>query len=122
MYINDDYFPIYYQESTQMKNETFVRIMVENMSFGVPDSFKNATSKILVTVGEKERKIMKESFVQLINSNPNSEGVIFPNIGHGASLAQPEFFNKVIESWIEQKPLPSQIRLYNSSTNTKGDI
>lgn len=110
MYVTDDYFAAYYQESSQMSKDTFMRIMEENMSFTIPENFKNATSKILVTVGEKERKIMEDSFTQLIKSNPHCKGIIFPKIGHGMSLAYPVQFNKLVESWLEQKPLPEEVQ------------
>ena len=110
MYIHRDDFETYYLESSQMNRETFVRIMEENMSFTIPENFKNATGNILVTVGEKERKIMKESFSALINSHSNCKGVIFPKVGHGMSLAQPEIFNRLVVGWIEQGVLPKEMR------------
>lgn len=115
MYIDEDYFETYYQESNKMSSDTFVRIMEENMTFTLPEHYKKATGKILITVGEKERKVMKDSFFELLNSNPNSEGVIFPKIGHGVSLAQPELFNKLIESWIVHERVPNQFQVYRSS-------
>jgi len=111
MYILEDDFEKYYLESTQMSRETFLRIMEDNMSFSIPENFKHATGKILVTVGEKERKIMKDSFSELINSNPNCKGVIFQKIGHGISLAQPKLFNKLVEGWVEQDALPDEVKV-----------
>ena len=70
LYVNKDYFEKYYQESCQMKSDTLVRILEENMSFEIPDDFDKAKGKILVTVGE--RKSCDEK------------------VGNGSSKEQPE--------------------------------
>ncbi|MBP3951762.1 alpha/beta fold hydrolase [Bacillus suaedae] len=101
MYLDGEFQDIYYEESCQLKKDAFTRVMYENMSFMIPDSFKNATGKILVTVGEKERRMMKDSMKEIIESHPNSRGLIFPNIGHGFSLANPSSFNATLEDWLE---------------------
>jgi len=100
MYIPKDYFDIYYQESCGISKEAFARILDENMSFSIPQNFKNASSRILVTVGEKEGDMMKKSFEDIVKSNHNCKGIMLPKIGHGISLAQPEFFNKLLEHWL----------------------
>ncbi|MRX73455.1 alpha/beta fold hydrolase [Bacillus lacus] len=100
MYIDKDYQGIYFQESCQINKDAFVRIMNENMSFKIPSSFESSNSKILVTVGEKERKIMKDSMKEMIEKNPNCKGLIIPKIGHGFSLADPRLFNTTLEEWI----------------------
>ncbi|KYG26105.1 alpha/beta fold hydrolase [Alkalihalobacillus trypoxylicola] len=103
MYIDKDYQVTYFQESGQMNKDAFVRIMNENMSFKIPSSFESSTSKILVTVGEKERKIMRDSMNEIMESNPNCKGRIFTKMGHGVSLANPKLFNTTIEEWIENE-------------------
>ncbi|MCK0473194.1 alpha/beta fold hydrolase [Halalkalibacter sp. APA_J-10(15)] len=100
MYIDETNQEKYYQESRQMKKDVFVRVMQENMSFTIPDGFKNVTSNILVTVGEKERKVMKDSMKSLDESNPYAKGHMIPQIGHGFSLANAVAFNEMIEEWL----------------------
>jgi pimeloyl-ACP methyl ester carboxylesterase len=101
MYIDTDYQDTYFQESCQLNKDSFVRIMNENMSFKIPSSFQNASSKILVTAGEKERKMMKDSMKDIIESNPNCKGLTIPGMGHGFSLANHKLFNATLEEWIE---------------------
>ncbi|WP_026673922.1 alpha/beta fold hydrolase [Alkalihalobacterium bogoriense] len=109
MYIQQDLFDVYFQESKQVKKDTFLRIMEENMAFTIPATFSNAKANILVTVGEKERSIMKKSLQDLIKSHPSITGLVISNIGHGVSLANPMLFNEIVESWIEQQALPHHI-------------
>ncbi len=109
LYVGDEYFDTYYQESSRMKSETLVRILEENMSFSLPENFHEAKSKILVTVGEKERGIMVKSAKELVSNNPNAVGIIIPKVGHGVSLLKPEFFNKLIDHWVTEGSLPEDV-------------
>lgn len=109
LYINEDYFDTYYKESSQMKLDTLIRILEENMSFEIPKGFQKAESKILVTVGEKENTVMKKSAIDLVSNNSNCTGIIIPNTGHGISLMNPDFFNQMIEKWIQEGTLPQGV-------------
>lgn len=112
---HEAYQDIYYQENCQIKKDSFVRVMNENISFMIANSFKNSRSKILVTVGDKERKIMKNSMKEIIKSNPNCKGFIIPRIGHGFSLANPELFNATLEEWLENEVIPGEAKTYIKS-------
>lgn len=109
LYIGEAYFETYYKESTQMKSDTLIRILEENMSFKIPEGFKNTTAKILVTVGQKEKSIMKKSARDLVSAHPHSRGIIIPKVGHGISLLNPVFFNKMLENWIQTGTLPDDV-------------
>jgi pimeloyl-ACP methyl ester carboxylesterase len=88
--------------------------MNENMSFKIPNGFESARIKILVTVGEKERKIMKNSMAEIIRSNPNCKGVIISKVGHGFSLAIPTLFNNMLGNWIERHATVNKVNEINS--------
>lgn len=106
LYVNQEYFEQYYEDSSKMKVDTLIKILKENMSFSIPRDFSKAQCNILVTVGEKEKGNMKQSATHLVNSNPNCQGVVLSNIGHGVSLANPEFFNRFVEEWMKDGELP----------------
>ena len=109
LYIGEEYFDTYYKESSRMKSDTLIRILEENMSFKIPESFKKATAKILVTVGEKEKAVMKKSAIDLVSNNSNCTGIMIPKVGHGISLLNPIFFNQLIENWIQEGTLPEDV-------------
>lgn len=109
LYINEEYFATYYEESKQMKLDTLIRILEENMSFVIPNGFKKAEGKILVTVGEKEKAVMKKSAIDIVSNNSNCTGIIIPNAGHGISLLNPDFFNQMIEKWIQEGTSPQDV-------------
>ncbi|WP_044640790.1 alpha/beta fold hydrolase [Risungbinella massiliensis] len=106
LYIGDDTFETYYQESANMNANTLVEILRENLRYDLPPNFSDCTAKILVTVGEKEKSIMKKSAVKIANSNTNSKCVVVPNIGHGFSFADSMLFNQTVEAWITDGDLP----------------
>lgn len=108
LYVSDDKFEKYYEESSQMRIDTLVRVMEENMSFAIPAGFQEAKAKILVTVGEKEKSMMKKSAKDLVEANAFCKGVILSDIGHGVPMAEPKFFNQLIEAWIHNKQLPKE--------------
>ncbi|QNK86412.1 alpha/beta hydrolase [Sporosarcina sp. resist] len=109
LYIDEEYLETYYKESTQMKSDTLIRILEENMSFEIPNDFKKAVGKILVTVGEKEKAVMKKSAIDIVSNNSNCTGIIIPNAGHGISLVNPDFFNQMIGKWIQEGTLPQDV-------------
>lgn len=103
LYVSQDHVERYYQESCQMSENTLVRILEENMSFKLPVDFDEVQTKILVTVGEMEKAIMKKSALDIVNSNAHAKGLMMGNIGHGVTLAMPDFFNEVVERWMEKE-------------------
>lgn len=109
LYISEEYIDTYYKESSQMNRETLIRILEENMSFQIPQNFRHAKGKILVTIGEKENAMMKKSAKDLVQANPTCTGVIIPKVGHGISLFDPEYFNRLVEGWIEGGRLPRDV-------------
>lgn len=102
LYIGKEYFEKYYEESSNLRLNTLIKILKENMTFEIPANFSEAQGKILVTVGAKEKAIMKKSAIDIVKMNPNCKGVILSNIGHGAPLADPELFNQIIEKWVRE--------------------
>lgn len=106
LYVSENYFDKYYEESCQMEADTLVRVVQENMSFQIPKSFEKGSGKILVTVGEKEKAVMKKSAKDIVEANKNCIGIIIPNIGHGLSMAMPDFFNRMVDAWINEGDIP----------------
>lgn len=111
LYVGEDYFEKYYDESSQMTADTLTRVLEENMSFSIPANFKKTTTNILVTVGEQEKSIMKKSANDIVKANQKSKGILIPNMGHGVSMAMPDFFNQMVETWINEEEVPKNCQL-----------
>ncbi|MCY9529726.1 alpha/beta hydrolase [Paenibacillus alvei] len=111
LYIGEEMFETYYKETSNMDMNLLIQILEENMSFRIPTDFSKSTSKNLITVGEKEKKMMRKSLLDIVDNTIHCKGVIIPNVGHGVSLAQPELFNKLVEAWIHDRELPYGLTL-----------
>jgi len=106
LYITDEQFPLYFDETKQISSNSMINILKENMSFSVPEGFSKANGKILLTVGEKEKGIMKKSVKDILTMNKNCVAVKIPDIGHGLPMSKPKLMNEIIENWINNLPLP----------------
>lgn len=93
-------FDRYYEESCFITVEGLTRVLDENMSFKIPETFSTVKSKMLVTVGEWERGIMKKSAHDLVMCNTNCAKIVWPDIGHGISLKDPRLFNDILSKWL----------------------
>lgn len=111
LYINEQFFEKYYKETTEMKSDTLIRILEENLSFKLLENFHEVKTKILVTVGEKENSMMKKSAKDLILANSNCIGIEFAKLGHGAPLANPKLFNQTIDHWLQEGKILEDLRV-----------
>ncbi|MFJ5765651.1 alpha/beta fold hydrolase [Lysinibacillus sp. NPDC093210] len=100
LYIPKEKYGQYYEESCRMSQQTLISVMMENMSFSIPENFKHVKSSMLVLVGDKEKSIMKKSANDLVKSNANCKGMVVADVGHGISLANPALFNEIIDNWL----------------------
>jgi len=109
MYISKDYYDIYYNDTIAIPIEECIKMISANMSYSLPASFKNSKVKALILIGKKEKGIMKKSAIDMLHSNKYCKGYAVPNVGHGVSLANPDIFNKIVNSWIKDDILPNEI-------------
>jgi len=108
LYVQEEDFERYFEESKQITAEALTRVLKENMSFQLPTDFARSQSQLLITVGAKEKGMMRKSAKLLGASNRNCTTVVLPNVGHGISLAAPEVFNDMLRAWLERGVLPIQ--------------
>ncbi len=107
LYISPEQFERYYLESNQMQRDTLIQILQANMSYAIPGRFSQASTRILVTVGAQEKAIMKKSAAALVRHNTNCQGIQIPGIGHGVTMARPDYFNKLVSDWLHDQRIPS---------------
>jgi len=108
LYVQEEDFERYFEESKHITADALTRVLQENMSFPIPSEYSRAQSRILVTVGEKEKGMMHKSAQLLSASNRNCYAVVLPGMGHGISLAAPDAFNDMLRAWLEKGVLPQQ--------------
>lgn len=109
LFIGIDMFEKYYEQSCAMSAQTLIDILEENMSFEIPRELSQSKCKVLVTVGARERRVMRTSATDIVTCLPHGEGVLIRNVGHGLSLSHPELFNEMVEAWINDRELPDSM-------------
>ncbi|HJF33934.1 MAG TPA: alpha/beta hydrolase [Sporosarcina psychrophila] len=102
LYIDDLYFERYYQDSMKMKSSTLIAMLRENLSYRLPGTQIETTTRVLITVGEKEKGVMRKSAVKIAEYYSTSSLVVIPQVGHGISFAQPEGFNQLVDDWLRE--------------------
>jgi pimeloyl-ACP methyl ester carboxylesterase len=95
-----------FKESTkQIEDESLKRILSENMIFKLPNGLEKVKVPVIIVIGEKDYKIIKESAKDLIEILPNSKGAIACKVGHLWNLESPKLFNQLLRAWINNKNL-----------------
>ncbi|MGG1593137.1 alpha/beta fold hydrolase [Terribacillus saccharophilus] len=89
-------FDAYYQYSLQISSIALTKMLEENMQFSIPQDFSNIKTDVLVTVGAKEKQIMKRSAAELTNRNSDCSSLLIADIGHGFPVEQPQLFNLLL--------------------------
>lgn len=100
LYMGGKYFTKYYEDSLKMKPSTLIDVLKENMAYSLPEKLSKSTTRILVTAGEKENRLVKKSAQKITDENEHYESFFVPNVGHGFPVAKPDLFNHVLEDWI----------------------
>jgi pimeloyl-ACP methyl ester carboxylesterase len=115
--IPDEYFDDFKRSFQSTTEDGFTHMMLANLSFRLPSGLEKFQNPALVVTGSKEYKQMKESARDLLNVLPHAHGVVV-DLGRNATLAQehnwaltaPELFSKTIAAFIEDKPLPNELK------------
>ena len=89
-------FETYYQQSLELSPLALTNMLEENMQFSIPEDFPDIKTNVLVTVGEKEKPIVKQSAAKLANCNPQCKSLLIANTRHGFPLEHPQLFNLLL--------------------------
>lgn len=106
LYIDERLFPLYYDDSLRIKANDLIQVLRENMSYQLPARFSACRTKLLVLVGSKEKTPMLKSAAAIALGSTHSSGYIATGIGHGLPLADANFFNRIVDHWSSEQPLP----------------
>ena len=109
LYIGEEYFEQYFEDVKNTSLEDLRSYMNANMSYKLPETFKDHQVRTLVLAGCKEKSVMRQSAADLVHSNRYCIGYEIPGVGHGVSLADPELFNRLVKAWLEEKALPEKL-------------
>jgi pimeloyl-ACP methyl ester carboxylesterase len=93
-----------------MDPRTYRRIVEEVSRCALPGSLGTAGTPTLVLAGGRETDIIRRSVVAVPAAMPAATGRIAPAVGHGWNVEAPELFTATVRAWIEDAPLPADLR------------
>jgi len=99
--IPETFHELYERDSVAMTYRILRDTIYENMIFEIPKGLENCPTKTLVTVGEKERRMMKRSADDIVYTMVNATGVTIAGLGHGLPYAKPDLFNHLVQTWLQ---------------------
>lgn len=101
LYMDKEFFERYYEESIHMKVETLINVLRDNMRFQLSALPTNIQTKLLITVGANEKRVMRQSAKHIHRHFPNAQLEIIEQMKHGFPIAQPTRFNSLLRNWLE---------------------
>ncbi len=90
------------KQAERMGKDQLLRItkdMVDDVAGGISDPVKQP---LLIVHGEKEAFFVASHLKKWHDETPGSRFAVIPDAGHVANMDNPEFFNKVIGSFLEE--------------------
>lgn len=108
--VPDKYFAEFAADTRRMTADSFTHVTTENMTFRIPPGLERVTAPVLIVVGQHEMKVMNDSARDLLKAIPNALGRIATHRGHNWVLETPDLFGRVVRAWINDQPLPSEMR------------
>lgn len=89
----EDMFERYFQDSASMSKQSLIQITLSNGTYRLQDSIAKTSANVLIIVGEKELKVMKQSARKLHETISGSKLLLAEGLQHGElDLRNPETF------------------------------
>lgn len=107
--VPDQYFEQFSEDTRRLTAHAFAHITAENMSFRLPSGLSAATCPVLIVVGEKEQRMMRQSAQDLVRAIPGAKACVASKVGHNWSLQAPDLFTRTVRAWITDQSLPSEL-------------
>ena len=108
--IPDEFESDFARETAALTTASYRRMTVENAAFRIPPGLGSFTCPVLITVGEREMKVMKESAQDLAAAAPSARAFIVTGHGHNWPVQDPGLYVQVVRAWVANGPLPDMLR------------
>ncbi|SPF36699.1 putative hydrolase or acyltransferase of alpha/beta superfamily [Candidatus Desulfosporosinus infrequens] len=105
------------KEFQELTSDALYRIYNElYQNLKLPQGLGKVNVPTLVIAGEKESKAMRQSVIDIVNTIPNSEGILMKKGLHTYPWVLHENFNKTIEQWINDKQVANDFIIHLPNT------
>ncbi|MGY1551404.1 alpha/beta fold hydrolase [Microbacterium sp. A588] len=90
----------YISTSASITKATLLAAVGDNMRFELPAGWSTFPGRVIIMVGRRERRLMRDSADSIHAALPGSELSIIDDCGHGIPLQRPEYFNDRVIRWL----------------------
>jgi len=111
LHLTSDEQVAFVENFMKMSMMTYRTIYREVVKFKVSSALGEVKVKSLICAGGKESKNILQSVIMLPEILPYAKGCIAPGLDHGWNLEAPELFNAMVRAWINQGPLPGELKI-----------
>ncbi|TSB44819.1 alpha/beta fold hydrolase [Alkalicoccobacillus porphyridii] len=102
LYITEPfYFERYFAGARNVRTADLRAIMNENLTFDLPEEISQYSGEMLITIGDKEEKLLTRSVDKLSHAVPKAKVFVIPDMKHGYPLGRAESFNRLLDVWIK---------------------
>ena len=115
--IPDRFLPEMRETYRSLTATAFGNIIAENQRFRLPTGLERVTSPTLVVGGRNEYKIMQQSIRDVAAAIPGARAYLVHHTQkmslseeHNWNLTAPELFTRTMQAWIEDQPLPEELK------------
>jgi pimeloyl-ACP methyl ester carboxylesterase len=108
--IPDEFESDFARETAALTTASYRRIGVENAAFRIPPGLRSAACPVLITVGEREMKVMKDSAHDLVAATASARAFVVTGHGHNWPVQDPGLYTQVVRAWVANGPLPDILR------------
>lgn len=90
----------YISTSAGITKATLLAAVGDNMRFEIPAGWSTFQGRALVMLGQRERRLTRDSAATIHAALPGSELSIVDGCGHGIPLQRPDWFNDRMIDWL----------------------
>lgn len=92
----------YVRTSADITRATLLAAVGDNLRFELPAAWSTFPGRVLVMVGERERRLMRDSGDAIHAALPGSALSVVRGCGHGIPLQRPDWFNERVADWLAE--------------------
>jgi pimeloyl-ACP methyl ester carboxylesterase len=104
-----EYYDKFAADTRDASVDSLAAIFKTNMAFERPAGLDKVSSPVLLSAGEKEYGMMKESARDLAAVIPGAKAYVVKGAGHNWPLAQPDLYTRTLRAWLAGAPLPAEL-------------
>ena len=104
-----EYVERFMAEARSESSAVLAKITADSLQFALPVNLAKAIAPSLILAGEKEPSLVKDSLPIAAKALPNAQTRIAPKVYHVWNLENPALFNRTVEAWLTDQPLPAEL-------------